>query len=119
MVPSEAWRRYRMAMKGAQDAADAELRRSWERLGGEEAAKADPGAMRDAMLVLVPAIVERYGGLAAKAAAEYYRDERERALGSAREAVLAQPVGADVVRDAVRYAAGHLFDGNGGEEAGA
>lgn len=105
-----------MAMRGAQDAADRQLRQAWESLGGEEAAKADPEAMRDAMLVLVPAIVERYGGLAAKAAAEYYRDERARALGATREAVLAQPVGADVVRASVRYAAGHLFDESEGED---
>jgi len=100
--------RYR-DMVAATEAASAmarrELRAEYARLD-----TANPDECKRRLLAVVPAIVEKYGNLAALAAAEYYEAERRDALGGEYAAELAPPVDPGAVRAKVRYAMGHLFE---------
>lgn len=62
-----------------------------------------PEAVRDALLQVVPALVEEYGVVAATLSAEWF----ERTYGV--EAVLAAPVAREAVERAVRHSAGALW----------
>ena len=57
----------------------------------------------------VAAIVEKYGSLAALAAAEYYEGMREDAIEGTYTATLAQPVDRGVIDAAVDYACRNLW----------
>lgn len=66
-------------------------------------------ATRDTLLAVVPAIVAKWGGLAATAATEYYESEREQAIGGRYTALLADDEPLENIQESVRYACGHLF----------
>lgn len=73
---------------------------------------AAPDLIRDALLEVTPALVERYGQASAAVAAEWY----ERVYGlAARE--FADVVASEVVEKGVRRSAGHLFTARGAEGA--
>jgi len=64
-----------------------------------------PGAVRDALLEVVPTLVREYGTVAATAAAEWYED-----IHPGRYLAQTAPLALDdQVQGSVRYAAGHLF----------
>lgn len=69
-----------------------------------------PEAARDALLELVPVLVQEYGQAAAGLAAEWYEEQRvaSGAVGVFR-ARLAPSVPAEAVQAQVRYQAGHLW----------
>ena len=92
------------AVEAASTMARRELRREFAKLDAD-----NPAECKRRLLAVVPAIVEKYGNLAALAAAEYYEAERRGALGDDYAAELAPPVDAGAVRAKVRYAMGHLF----------
>lgn len=78
-----------------------------------------PATRRDALLDLVPAIIDKYGDMANDAAAEWY--ERMRAKWFGRESVqclMAEPAGGDGMRRILRSRMGLLWkdDGAGDEE---
>lgn len=64
---------------------------------------------RDALLVIVPAIVDKYGEMAAAVAAEHYEQERHRQIGGAYHAKLGSADSLEAIESTVRYACGHLF----------
>lgn len=72
-----------------------------------------PVECKAALLAAVPAIVEKYGAVAALAAAEHYAGQRRAAIGGGFEPLLADPVERGAVEAKVRYALGHVFDGGG------
>ena len=81
----------------------------WERLKGMP-----PESARNALLVAFPALVDRYAGMAALAAAEYYEAERAQAGGDPSfRAELAETVPMEQMQASVRFACGHLFGGDG------
>ena len=66
-------------------------------------------ATRDALLAEVPRIVDKYGKMAAAAAAEYYEKNRENQIGGAYRAKMGSAEPSENVEESVRYACGHLF----------
>ena len=72
----------------------------------------DPARMRDALLEIVPSLVNEYGDIAAVAAAEWYEELRGRAVSGGYSAVLADSVPDAAVQGSVRWAAGELFGEN-------
>lgn len=103
-MPSEAFDRYANAVEICSGMAKREL--------ASVVAKLDTSkkkAARDALLAVVPAIVAKWGGLAATAAAEYYENEREQAVGGRYTALLADDEPLENIEESVRYACGHLF----------
>lgn len=66
----------------------------------------DPYAARDAMLEVYPAVVRRYGDLAASVAVEWFEDVY------AMPAQMADPLPTIQSTETVRYTAGHLFSEN-------
>ena len=58
---------------------------------------------------LTAALVERYGNLAALAAAEYYETRREYAVGEPYRAALAEPVAREAIDAAVEFACRDLW----------
>ena len=69
-------------------------------------------ASRDALLVFVPALAEKYGDMAAEAARDYYEQERHRQIGGTYHAK-AYPMtdeSREELLESVRYACGFLFD---------
>lgn len=69
-------------------------------------------AVRDALLEFVPALAREYGDVAATVAAEWYEELRTGAVGGSFNARLAPLKPDAAVEASVRYAAGHLFDGD-------
>lgn len=70
-------------------------------------------ASRDALLEFVPALVDKYGAMAAEAAREYYEQERHRQIGGVYHAKV-YPMSdgeREEILESVRYACGCLFDG--------
>ena len=66
----------------------------------------NPQAIRDTLLQVVPALVAEYGEVAATISAEWF----EEVYGA--RAAMAAPIRAEFIEQGVRYAAGHLFEGN-------
>lgn len=67
---------------------------------------------RDALLTVVPAIVEKYGLIASEAAAEYYELARKRDIGGECQAKV-YPMSEESragLLESIRYACGYLFD---------
>lgn len=75
-----------------------------------------PERARDALLVVMPAIVAQYGDLAASSAAEWYERLRADAVGGTYSAILADGPSEVQVTQATRWAVGGLW---GAEPAGA
>lgn len=69
-------------------------------------------ASRDALLTFVPALVEKYGDIAAVAAREYYEQERHRQIGGAYQAKVYPMTNEsrEELLESIRYACGFLFD---------
>ena len=74
-----------------------------------------PEAARDALLVVMPAMVAQYGDLAASSAAEWYERLRADAVGGPYSAILADGPSEVQVAQATRWAVGGLW---GAEPAG-
>lgn len=104
-MSASRYRDYVAALDAASELAQREFREIYDRLD-----KSKPVECKEILLEVVPAIVEKYGNIAALAAAEYYEAERREALGGWYKAELASPVDAEAVRAKVRYALGHLFE---------
>ena len=104
------YERYVQAVENISLAAQRELEELWERLP-----KDDKLQLRDALLELVPAIADKYGDLAALAAAEYYEQERHRQIGGEDRAILAPATDEDreALLESIRFACGYLFEGDG------
>ena len=69
-------------------------------------------ASRDALLTVIPAIVEKYGLIASEAAAEYYELKRKRAVGGEYRAKV-YPMSEESregLLESIRFACGYLFD---------
>lgn len=79
-----------------------------------------PVECKQVLLVAYPAIIAKYGNMAAAAAAECYAEEREAVLGGSYSPVLAGPVDTGAIRAKARYALRYLFeevdDGEPGEQ---
>jgi len=70
-----------------------------------------PAQARDVLLEAFPALVDRYGDMAATLTAEWYEETRQRRSGRGTyAAVLAEAVDARVSEQNVRWAARHLFE---------
>lgn len=70
---------------------------------------ANPEAVRDALLEIVPALVREYGDVAATVAAEWYEEVRAAQVGGSYTARLADGFPADEMASTVRREAGHLW----------
>jgi hypothetical protein len=109
---SGAYEEYAQALANASLLAQQELSDALSRIDLDR-----PRTARDAVISVVTAIVTKYAGVAALAAAEYYGAERAAAgWPDDYEVGLADPVPVEQIEASVRYAAGHLF---GGDDDGA
>lgn len=108
MAQRSEYEQYVTAIATASKLAQDELGKLWDSLD-----KSDPQAVRDAVIATMPGIVDKYGGMAALAAGEYYEAERNKALGGDYSAYIADSVPNEQIESSVRYAAGHLFGGDG------
>ena len=108
-MSSSNYERYVQAVENISLLAQKELEELWERLP-----KDDKLVLRDMLLELVPAIADKYGDLAALAAAEYYEAERRRQIGGDYRATLAPATEEDreALLESIRYACGYLFEGD-------
>lgn len=70
---------------------------------------ANPEAVRDALLEIVPALVREYGDVAATVAAEWYEETRAAQLGGSYTARVADGFPVDEMQSTVRREAGHLW----------
>lgn len=68
-----------------------------------------PAECKAALLAAVPAIVEKYGDVAALAAAEHYAAERAATVGGGFDPLLAGPVERGAIEARVRFALKHVF----------
>lgn len=77
-------------------------------------------ASRDALLTVVPAIVEKYGLIASEAAAEYYEIKRKRDIGGEYHARVypMSEESRDGLLESIRYACGYLFNKEGLDDGG-
>lgn len=72
-----------------------------------------PEAARDALIAVVPALVEQYGEVAASVAADWYEAERaEAGVRGPYTATMAQTTDPDVTEQMIRRTAEHLFTDN-------
>ena len=108
----EAWRDFVNAESSASILAQDELEEWYV-----AADKRDPEAFRDALISKYTDIAYKYGLMAAKAAAEYYKAERDETLGGDYSPILADPVITKQLEANVRYAMGHFAFGKGEDEA--
>lgn len=69
-----------------------------------------PERVRDELLEVLPRLVDRYGDLAATAAAEWYESLRAEAVSGAYSASLSGGIPADQVQSTARWAAGALWE---------
>lgn len=69
-----------------------------------------PVECKRVLLAAVPALVDKYGAMAASAAAEYYVSERGAVLGGGYEPLLAPPIDRGAVKAKVRYSLRYLFE---------
>ena len=72
-------------------------------------------ASRDILLAEVPRIADKWGSIAAAAAAEYYEQERHRQIGGNYRAKVypASKESTEQLMESIRYACGFLFDDEG------
>lgn len=109
-MPRDEFAAYAKAVNQASLLAQRDFATAWERVEPME-----PRDARDALLVIVPGIVRRYGDVSAVAAAEYYGAERDAAGWPGEDVELSEGVPFEQVEASVRYAMGHMF---GGEDDG-
>lgn len=84
---------------------DRDLRSFWDTLN-----LASPEAARDALLVVVPELVAKYGDIAATVAADWYEEQRSEArVRGPYRAVTADLVPSDAIEQSVRRTSGYLF----------
>lgn len=105
-----AYERYVEAVEAASALAQEEIEAFVSRLDLSRKAES-----RDALLAFVPAVVERYGDIAAEAARDYYEQERRRQIGGSYRAK-AFPMGEEereALLESVRYHCGILFEEDG------
>lgn len=88
-----------------------ELGRIWMELDG-----LPPLAVRDGLLDLVPAIIDKYGDMANDAAAEWYDRMRLKWFNEKIGSHLAEPAGADKMRNILRKGITSIMTNGGGEE---
>lgn len=74
-----------------------------------------PLECKAALIAAVPAIVEKYGNVAALAAAQHYEAERSATVGGGFDALLAEPVERGAIQAKVRYQLQHVFGEGGGD----
>lgn len=92
--------RLRNAQNTIADAVQQELARFWV-----AHSTLAPHDFQEALLEVIPELVSRYGDLAATVAAEWYEENRFRAVGVASNTVLAE-ANMEAVRGSIRWAAG-------------
>lgn len=78
----------------------------------ERLQRLEPAAQRNALLGYLPALVTKYGDIAAAAAADWYEQTRGEYVPGSYDAVLADAFPDDAIRADVRWKAGSLFDGD-------
>ena len=78
----------------------------------------DPYECKRALSKLFPAIVAKYGGMAAAAAAEHFASEREAVLGNYSEPLVADPVPEEAMLAKLRYELRYLFEEDSDGERG-
>lgn len=99
------YEKYVNALNQASLLAQRDFAEFWDRLD-----KSKPEACRDALIAFLPGVIYKYSLMAELAAAEYYEAERIAAGGNEDfEAQLAEMVPYEQIEEAVRFAAGHLF----------
>lgn len=76
-----------------------------------------PEWQRDMLLDAVPALVRKYGNIAASAAAEWYERTRAKQVGGSYEPVTSDHFPDAAIQATVRYKAGDLFTGNSADMA--
>ncbi|MFT8592435.1 MAG: hypothetical protein ABF747_02320 [Bifidobacterium sp.] len=76
-----------------------------------------PEWQRDLLLDAIPALVSKYGNVAAAAAAEWYEQVRSQQVDGSFDPISSDPYSADAVGKTVRWQAGKLFDGNASDMA--
>ncbi len=76
---------------------------------------ANPEAVRDALLEIVPALVREYGDVAATVAAEWYEEVRAGQVGGSYFAQTASTFPEEQMAATVRREAGHLWSPNQGQ----
>lgn len=103
-MSAQSFKEYCAALDKLSKAAQLELEDVWLAID-----HSNPYVVRDTLIVAVQGIVEKYGGMAALVAAEYYEGERKEALGGDFAALLAESVSPEQIEASVRYACGHLF----------
>lgn len=69
----------------------------------------DPAVMRDALLEVMPKLVDKYGDLAARESATWYEEMRRRSVAGRYSARLAPQTPLGQVSSSTRYATGKLF----------
>ena len=69
-----------------------------------------PVETKQKLLVAVPALVDKYGAMAASAAAEHYESERADVLDGSYKPLIAPPIDHEAIRAKVRYALRYLFE---------
>jgi hypothetical protein len=77
----------------------------------------DPTWQRDLLLDEIPALVRKYGNIAASAAAEWYERTRATQVNGAYAPLTADPFPDAAIQATVRYKAGDLFTGNADDMA--
>ena len=77
----------------------------------------DPAWQRDLLLDEIPALVRKYGNIAATAAAEWYERTRATQVNGAYAPLTADPFPDAAIQATVRYKAGDLFTGNSADMA--
>ena len=95
---------YSDALKSASNMAIGELDEVLSKLDLDK-----PVECKQVLLLAVPAIVEKYGAMAAAAAAEYYENDRAAVVGGSFKPLVAPPVDREVICMKVRYALRYLF----------
>lgn len=111
-MPAREYKAYVNALNNASLLAQRDLERLWLRIR-----EYPPEYIRDALLALVPGIVEKYGNMAALAGAEYFEAERLAAgWPDDFDAELADGVPLEQIEATVRFACGHLFGGEVDED---
>ena len=109
-MPSREFAAYVNAVNQASLLAQRDFATAWEQVESME-----PEDARDALLVIVPGIVRRYGDMSAVAAAEYYGAERAASGWPDGDVELSDGTPFEQIEASVRYAMGHMF---GGEDDG-
>lgn len=103
-VDDELYGRYSSALEKSCGLARRDVSRVVEAFAG------DPDALRDALLTSYPAIVEKYGDLAASSAMEFYEESRELARAPGLYSpVMADADPRDVLERNVRYSMGDYY----------